>query len=308
MNIRQLQHLVLLADELSFSRAAERACLSVSAFSRSIQMLEQELGVQLFDRGPRFVAPSALGERVIVRARQMLTGALDMTREIASLTGGDAGDVSMGIAAHVNMTLMPWVLAQLRSRHSAVNLEIQIDTWDQLLVQLSQHRIDFFVSGINNLMQRDGLLVERLGMFQGNLYCRAGHPLAAGGGVSREQLRQQRIASPRLPPPAARWVGQLLGFGPDRPLSFALACDDIALLTESVLTSDMLLVALEPVVRKLTDSGALVPLVISDLPKPYEVAPITFNIGLVRLAGRSLAPASELVCGLMRDSARANLG
>ena len=35
-------------------------------------------------------------------------------------------------------------------------------------------------------------------------------------------------------------------------------------------------------------------LVISDLPKPYEVAPITFNIGLVRLAGRSLAPASSV--------------
>jgi DNA-binding transcriptional LysR family regulator len=49
--LRHLEHLVLLADELHFARAAERACLSQSAFSRSIQALEDTLGLRLVDAG-----------------------------------------------------------------------------------------------------------------------------------------------------------------------------------------------------------------------------------------------------------------
>lgn len=53
IELRQLGHLVMLADELSFTRAAIRANLSQTAFSRSIGSLEKRLGVRLFDRGTR---------------------------------------------------------------------------------------------------------------------------------------------------------------------------------------------------------------------------------------------------------------
>ena len=61
LNLRQLQHLLLLADELHFARASERAFLSQSAFSRSIQALEESVGLRLFDRDLRLVRPTPSG-------------------------------------------------------------------------------------------------------------------------------------------------------------------------------------------------------------------------------------------------------
>ena len=72
MDIRHLQHVLLLAEELNFSRAAERAHLTQSAFSRSIQTAEMQAGVKFFDRTQRSVKPTAVGKRIIERGRSIL--------------------------------------------------------------------------------------------------------------------------------------------------------------------------------------------------------------------------------------------
>ena len=58
MNLRRLNHVVALADTLHFARAAEAAHLSQPAFSRSIQAIESDLGIRLFDRDVGDVRPT----------------------------------------------------------------------------------------------------------------------------------------------------------------------------------------------------------------------------------------------------------
>jgi DNA-binding transcriptional LysR family regulator len=70
MDLRHLEHILLLADELNFSRAAERAHLTQSAFSRSVQAAEAAAGVKFFDRTRRSVKPTAVGLRIIERGRE----------------------------------------------------------------------------------------------------------------------------------------------------------------------------------------------------------------------------------------------
>lgn len=82
IEFKRLQHLVLLAEELNFSRAAERACLSQTAFSRSIQSLEAEFGLRLFDRGTRWVQPTTTGRHLAERARELLARARDLAQEV----------------------------------------------------------------------------------------------------------------------------------------------------------------------------------------------------------------------------------
>ena len=98
LKLRRLHHLVLLADELNFARAAEIACLSQSAFSRSIQALEESLALRLFDRGLRYVRLTAAGHRVVIRARRLLASTNDLQREVDMLRRGDLGDVAVGSA------------------------------------------------------------------------------------------------------------------------------------------------------------------------------------------------------------------
>ena len=72
MNLRQLEHLMALAEEGSFSRAAERMHLTQSALSRSLQGLEDELGARLVDRTGRRSTLTPLGEAVLARARRIV--------------------------------------------------------------------------------------------------------------------------------------------------------------------------------------------------------------------------------------------
>ena len=60
MDLRKLQHAVLLAQTCHFARAAALAHITQSALSRSISALEDELGMRLFERGNTGVAPTAV--------------------------------------------------------------------------------------------------------------------------------------------------------------------------------------------------------------------------------------------------------
>jgi hypothetical protein len=68
---RHIAHVLALARHRNFSRAATEVCLTQSALSRSIQTLENQLGVRLFDRGRDGAEPTAFGELVVRRARRV---------------------------------------------------------------------------------------------------------------------------------------------------------------------------------------------------------------------------------------------
>ena len=72
MNLRRLEQLIALAEEGSFVRAAERTHLSQPALTRSIQHLEHDLGIRLFDRTRQGVVPTAAGQQLVDRARRVL--------------------------------------------------------------------------------------------------------------------------------------------------------------------------------------------------------------------------------------------
>ena len=72
VDLKRLAHLLALADECHFARASKRVHLSQPAFSRSIQAIERDLGLQLFDRAAGDVKPTPAGAFVIERARRLL--------------------------------------------------------------------------------------------------------------------------------------------------------------------------------------------------------------------------------------------
>ena len=71
---RALRYFVVVAEELSFTRAAERLYLSQPALSKQVRGLEQMLGAQLFDRDRRRVKLTAAGEALLASARGLLGG------------------------------------------------------------------------------------------------------------------------------------------------------------------------------------------------------------------------------------------
>ena len=101
MELRHLRYFVAIAEERSFTRAAERLWVAQPGLSTQIRRLESELGVQLFERHTRGVDLTAAGELFLERARTTLAAA-----DIARSTGHDleeglVGSVRLGVARGV---------------------------------------------------------------------------------------------------------------------------------------------------------------------------------------------------------------
>jgi DNA-binding transcriptional LysR family regulator len=120
VELRHLRYFHALAEELHFTRAADRMHVVQSALSRQVAALEQELGVRLFDRTSRgvqlTVAGRALKERVAA-ILPTLDEALDMTRLTAS---GEIGRLEIGFIAAAMWSVLPAILQEHRRRHPHV--------------------------------------------------------------------------------------------------------------------------------------------------------------------------------------------
>ena len=101
MNFQQLQHFIALAETRSFSRASEAVHVTQSALSRSIQMLEQELGLPLVDRVGKQNELTPFGAFVLARARQIVMQGAELKRAAALMAEGVAGTVALGMITSV---------------------------------------------------------------------------------------------------------------------------------------------------------------------------------------------------------------
>src|SRR5574337_158536 len=151
MDLRRLRHLLALADERHFGRAAERVHLSQPAFSRSIQAIEAELELRLFDREAGDVRPTPAGEFVVERARRLLFDARSLARDVELFRDSRLGDAAFGAGPLPAATLLPEVLAKLRREFTGIALRVEVSNWQQLIERLLAEDIEFFVADASEL-------------------------------------------------------------------------------------------------------------------------------------------------------------
>ena len=85
MDFRSLQYFITVAQELNFTRAAEKLQMSQPPLSNQIKALEEELGVQLFIRGKRRLTLTEAGTLLLQRAIQMMDLSEKTRRDLSSL-------------------------------------------------------------------------------------------------------------------------------------------------------------------------------------------------------------------------------
>ncbi|MEQ8820480.1 MAG: LysR family transcriptional regulator [Sumerlaeia bacterium] len=189
MELRHLRYFVVLAEELHFTRAAERLRMSQPPLSAQIKNLEQELGAALFLRDRRGVELTEAGRRFLPEARQTLDQAARAARIAREAATGLGGSLAIGVSPSVDLRLLPEVLRGFRGDFQAVELVLRNLYQSEMLQALRDGVLDvgFVRLPISEAEQR-GLSLEKIHQEPTILALAADHPLAAEAEVPFAKL------------------------------------------------------------------------------------------------------------------------
>lgn len=295
MNLRRLEHLIALAEERHFGRAAERVHLSQPAFSRSIQALEHETNLRLFDREGAEVRPTPAGEFLLERARRLLFASRGLQLDLQLYRKTELGSLAFGIGPFPAAMLMHAVVPQLRRQHPALKLRIEIYNWKILLERLLQEDIEFFIADIQSIPAVDDVIILPLRQVPAGFFVRAGHPLADRS-IRMKDVLEFGVATTRLPTVVRQTVSDAFGLSSGHDLPVMLECDDIALLRTVALKSDTVLGVIQGAIISDLQRGDLVALTIQDQPV------LVSNLGVITLRHRSQSPAAKTVIAALMSA------
>lgn len=149
MQFNDLRTFLAIADTASFSQAAQLLHVTQPAVSKRMQALEQDLGVQLFDRVGKRVHLTQAGERLIPQARQMLALAADTERQMKSLSDAITGTLHLATSHHIGLHRLAPVLREFTARYPEVQLNIQFEDSEVAHEMVRQGDIELAVVTLN---------------------------------------------------------------------------------------------------------------------------------------------------------------
>jgi DNA-binding transcriptional LysR family regulator len=133
LKLRQLTLLASLSASGSLHKAAERCGMSQPAATRLLQELEELIGVQLFERTSRGMAPTDMGRLLIRHASMVLAGIDHVYHEAAALRSGNAGSVRLGVSPGASPQLVARAVSKVKRGTPRMDIEI-VDGANEFLV------------------------------------------------------------------------------------------------------------------------------------------------------------------------------
>jgi DNA-binding transcriptional LysR family regulator len=291
-DLRDFHNLLSLEAHRHFGRAAAAVGLSQPALTKSIQRLEKQVGGLLFDRSRSGIAPTALGNDVISRAKSILSEVAELRRSADLFLGMQVGMVSIGVGPAMSESYLARAVAAMAERLPNIQVSVRIDHWKQLSEWLLNKEIEFFVADIFASAEDERFECMPLPKQELVWFCRAGHPLADCTVLTQKDLLEFPLATPRMPVWAIDWFAAAknqneLRDGTSRPMP-NIECESYSMLKRIVMSGNAISAALSDTVNEEVAEGRLVIL-------PVDGPSLTTQAGIVRLRERSLSPiASEL--------------
>jgi DNA-binding transcriptional LysR family regulator len=173
VSIRQLEYLVAVAEEPSWSRAATRVGVSGSALSQGLAELERRLGVALFDRDGRRRPVRDAAAPVVAHARQVLALTSDLAQWAERVRTGRSGRLRLGMIDAAAVVHYPELLREFRSARPEVDLLLRVAPSASLLELLVGGSLDLVVC-VEPPAPVAGIETERLAVEDLAVYCPPG--------------------------------------------------------------------------------------------------------------------------------------
>ncbi|EGQ5292048.1 LysR family transcriptional regulator [Enterobacter sp. DTU_2021_1002640_1_SI_PRY_ASU_LCPMC_013] len=275
LDFRQLRNFVALVEYGSFNRAAEAVCLSQSAFSRSIQALEQSVGHPLFDRQSKLATLTLHGQTLLPYARRFQELNVELSSQMREAEEAQTGEVTFGCGPAPAARLIPAAVGAFHRSMPQAKVRFQIDNWFTLHQALNTQHFPFVVADSWQAELDPQLRVQPLSPQRCFFICHADHPLAQQDTVSVQALLRYPFAAPYLPPGVRKVLATL---SQQQDFTPAIQCDHVYALLSTLACTHAISFASEDSFALCQHSHRLVKLEISDLPEEWRLMQTRFAI------------------------------
>jgi DNA-binding transcriptional LysR family regulator len=146
VTLRQLKVFEAVANQLSFSRAAEELHLTQPAVSMQVQALAEQAGVPLFEQMGKKIYLTAAGEELLRHVRRIVQQLREADEALAAIRGAKGGRLTLGVVSTAKY-VAPRLLVAFRKEHPEADLRLGVYNREALVNQLIDNQIDLAIMG-----------------------------------------------------------------------------------------------------------------------------------------------------------------
>jgi DNA-binding transcriptional LysR family regulator len=193
MELHQLQCFIAVLEEGGFKRATARLGITQPALSYQVKRLEEELGVQVFRRGPGGITPTEAGRVLLDHAHQVIGTVREAHQAVRELSGGVTGEIRIGAIKCVGTYFLPFVLQEMRVRYPLVRTKLLYRESDELLESLLANKLDVALvvePPPDQRLAQQSVFDEKISLVSGR-----GHPFYGRRSVDISELKDVAFVS-----------------------------------------------------------------------------------------------------------------
>ncbi|WP_010188364.1 LysR substrate-binding domain-containing protein [Sphingomonas sp. PAMC 26605] len=294
MKLAHLNHLIAVAELGGLRRAARHLGIAQPAITRSIQELEHELGVTLFERSASGMTLTPIGKAFVRRStavQQELERARD---EVQQLKGISAGTVSIGLSTAPHVSMLPMVLEPFRRRYPEVRLRITEGLFPAMEADIRSGAIDFYVGPLAEETLAGDYIAEKLFDNRRVILAKRGHLLRHATSLAELGDARWVATSVTMDSEAELWP-LFQRHGLPKPITAVQAQSALSMITVAA-ASDILAMLPQQWLAFVRSSRLLVQIKV----KEELAAPAICVVFRSRLP---LTPVAQHLCDLFRRSA-----
>ncbi|MCM3389946.1 LysR family transcriptional regulator [Ureibacillus chungkukjangi] len=193
MDFNSLQYFVLVAKYENMSRAAEILHITQPALSKSISLLEESLGVTLFERNGRSIKLNRYGQFFLERSENLLKDYEMAKEDLLNLVSPGQGVVSIGFMHTLGLEVIPQLMARVQKDYPQLKIQLTQSNSSTILQKLEVGELDLCL--ISSLDTHKDLVWEKLWEEELFLIVPKSHPLASANEVSLKDFAGEPFIS-----------------------------------------------------------------------------------------------------------------